>query len=184
MWLGVADERSVMTSWRLTSSARESRTGMNNYGHRAMEHWKKWLPNRYAQIEDPRMFFEDLGEQAETQMVAESRNLELQYASDLAGLGYLEKVGRLNAIRKQAEEIVLAEMVLLEPEPDADPETDEDRPPHLDPLDQWMDLTGMPRDRDHELWRMQEDETVSNEDFLAAAEAWERDLRERLNQDQ
>ncbi|MDE9363982.1 hypothetical protein PZ938_00035 [Luteipulveratus sp. YIM 133132] len=154
---------------------------MNSYGHRAMEHWKRWLPSRYALIPDPRAFFEDLGEQASAQMVAVSEQLEEQYASDLAGLGYLEKVGRLNAIRKQAEEVVLAEMVLLEPEPGTDPEPDK-QPAHLDPLSEWMDLTGMPRDRDHELWRMREDETISNEEFLAAAEAWEQSLRERLSQ--
>ena len=36
------------------------------------------------------------------------------------GEGYLDRVGRLGQARRQAEEIVLAEMILLEPEPGAD----------------------------------------------------------------
>ena len=42
------------------------------------------------------------------------------------GEGYLEKVGRLNAARMQAEEKVLAELVLLAPE---DEEEDDSLPP-------------------------------------------------------
>ena len=38
--------------------------------------------------------------------------------NDVPGEGYLGKAGRLGQARYQAEEIVLAEMVLLDPEPE------------------------------------------------------------------
>ena len=41
------------------------------------------------------------------------------YGEAPPGEDYLARVGRLNALRKQAEEIVLAELVLLPPEPGA-----------------------------------------------------------------
>jgi hypothetical protein len=45
---------------------------------------------------------------------------------DLPGEGYLEKVGRLNMARMQAEELVLREVILLEPEPET-AKTDDDQ---------------------------------------------------------
>jgi hypothetical protein len=90
---------------------------MNRYGLMAQKHWAQWLPTRYATIEDPDSFFSDLGKQ-----VAERIDgLALQLAGDdQPGEGYLGKAGRLGQARRQAEEIVLAEMVLLEPEPGTD----------------------------------------------------------------
>lgn len=90
---------------------------MNYYGEMARDHWARWLPGRYAAIEDPDSFFSDLGSQAEERIDA--------LADDLAGddqqdEDYLGKAGRLGQARRQAEEIVLSEMILLEPEPGAD----------------------------------------------------------------
>ncbi len=34
---------------------------MNRYGLMAQQHWARWLPGRYAQIEDPDSFFSELG---------------------------------------------------------------------------------------------------------------------------
>ena len=34
---------------------------MNRYGLMAQKHWARWLPARYARIEDPDSFFSDLG---------------------------------------------------------------------------------------------------------------------------
>ena len=78
-------------------------------------------PSQYALIPDPEEFFRSLGEEA-MQRVG-----ELQY--ELAGPDpkdetYLEKVGRLNASKMQAEEIVRAEM--LTPDPSVQQEEDED----------------------------------------------------------
>lgn len=99
---------------------------MNQYGAMAQRHWQRWLPHRYSQIPDPESFFAELGEE----VAARIGDLTLQLAGpDPAGESYLDKVGRLNMARQQAEEIVLREQVLLEPEPgaDLDPQDPEDR---------------------------------------------------------
>ena len=95
---------------------------MNDYGRLAMMHWRRWLPTRYATIQDPEVFFSTLGRQAENQVLDLAEQLE---GPDLPGEGYLEKVGRLNMARMQAEELVLREVILLEPEK-ADTDDDED----------------------------------------------------------
>jgi hypothetical protein len=90
---------------------------MNRYGVMAQKHWARWLPARYAQIEDPDSFFSNLGMQAAERI----DQLALALAGDdQPGEGYLGKAGRLGQARHQAEEIVLTEMILLEPEPGAD----------------------------------------------------------------
>jgi hypothetical protein len=90
---------------------------VNHYGDMAQEHWARWLPHQYAAIEDPDSFFLDLGNRA-SERIAE---LASEFAGDRRpGEGYLERVGRLGQARRQAEEIVLREMILLEPEPGAD----------------------------------------------------------------
>jgi hypothetical protein len=87
---------------------------MNRYGLMAQKHWAQWLPTRYATMEDPDSFFSDLGNQVAERI----DSLALQLAGDdQPGEGYLGKAGRLGQARRQAEEIVLADMVLLEPEP-------------------------------------------------------------------
>jgi len=95
---------------------------MNRYGLMAQNHWARWLPARYAQIEDPDSFFLELG----TQTAERIDHLALQLAGDdQPGEGYLGKAGRLGQARHQAEEIVLAEMILLEPEPGASEEPED-----------------------------------------------------------
>jgi len=90
---------------------------MNHYGSMAQRHWAKWLPRQYATIENPDSFFTDLGDRA-SDRIAE---LADQFAGDPPpGEEYLDRVGRLGQARRQAEEIVLHEMILLEPEPGAD----------------------------------------------------------------
>jgi hypothetical protein len=90
---------------------------MNHYGSMAQRHWARWLPGRYAMIGNPGSFFSDLGNQA-SDRIAE---LADRFAGDQPpGEEYLDRVGRLGQARRQAEEIVLHEMILLEPEPGAD----------------------------------------------------------------
>lgn len=87
---------------------------MNQYGEMARSHWARWLPSRFATIEDPRSFFTRLGEEAAGRI----SDLAYQLAGDdQPGEGYLGKAGRLGEARHRAEQIVLAEMILLEPEP-------------------------------------------------------------------
>jgi hypothetical protein len=90
---------------------------MNHYGQMARRHWARWLPRHYAAVEDPDKFFTDLGNRA-SDRIAE---LAEQFAGSVPPAeGYLDRVGRLGQARRQAEEIVLAEMILLEPEAGAD----------------------------------------------------------------
>ena len=94
---------------------------MNTYGKFAQEAWKTTAPAEYALIPDPNQWFESLGEEA-AQRVGE---LMMELAGpDPVGETYLEKVGRLNASKMQAEEIVRAEM--LTPDPSVQQEDDED----------------------------------------------------------
>lgn len=90
---------------------------MNYYGQMAQRHWARWLPRQYAAIEDPGSFFSDLGSRAETRIDELADQLA---GDDPPGEGYLARAGRIGQARRQAEEIVLAQMILLEPEPEAD----------------------------------------------------------------
>jgi hypothetical protein len=98
----------------------------NRYGTQAMTHWRKWLPNLYSELTNPEQYFTDLGLRVETEIA--------DLAAELAGddpptpESYLDKVGRLNAARMRAEEIVLREEVLLEPEPGAGQDPNADQP--------------------------------------------------------
>jgi hypothetical protein len=93
---------------------------MNQYGRQALRHWKQNLPQRYAQIPDPDLFFSDLGEQMAQQVEQLSDAIA---GLDPPGEGYLSKVGRLNQARLAAEEQVVREML---------PASDEEQEPTPD----------------------------------------------------
>lgn len=156
-----------MASSHLTCGVVERQQLMNGYGQQAMTHWQRWLPNRYSQVKDPQVFFTRLGEQAEQQIEDLSLSLEAQQRDRLKSAGYLERVGVLNALQKQATEVVMSEFL-----PDPEPEMLEVEDPSPDPLDQWMGRDGMPKDRSHPLWAMAEDENVSPEAFRSALREW------------
>lgn len=85
---------------------------MNRYGRLAQQHWAATDPTAYQEIADPEKFFQRLGEQAEQQI----QDLQTTLAGpDPAGEQYLEKVGRLNMARLQAEEQILEELILIAP---------------------------------------------------------------------
>ncbi len=86
---------------------------MNQYGLRARDHWARWLPRRYAQIQDPDSFFASLGEQAAEQIADLMMDLA---GDDPPGEEYLVKMGRLGMARLRAEEIVLNDLILPPPE--------------------------------------------------------------------
>ena len=88
---------------------------MNEYGAMARDHYRRWRPEAYAQITDPESYFTDLGDRVAQEIADLWAELRAR-AGNPPGEGYLARVGRLNALRKQAEEIVLAELVLLPPE--------------------------------------------------------------------
>ena len=90
---------------------------MNRYGTRAREHWQRYRPSEYAQIQDPTTFFTRLGEE----MSARINALSLSLAGDDPGdEGFLEKVGRLNMSRLQAEDQVMREMLAPSEEDEAE----------------------------------------------------------------
>ena len=96
---------------------------MNTYGKFAQEAWKTTAPAEYALIPDPVQWFESLGEEA-AQRVGE---LMMELAGpDPVGETYLEKVGRLNASKMQAEEIVRAEMLTPDPSVQEEPEEEDE----------------------------------------------------------
>ena len=96
---------------------------MNTYGKFAQEAWKTIAPAEYALIPDPVQWFEVLGEEA-AQRVGE---LMMELAGpDPVGETYLEKVGRLNASKMQAEEIVRAEMLTPDPSVQEEPEEEDE----------------------------------------------------------
>ena len=89
---------------------------MNRYGRTAQAYWETYLPSRVAAIPraEREAFFSQLGRDVEEQVVT----LQPQLAGpDPAGEGFLEKVGRLNNARSRAEEMVMADLVYLPPEP-------------------------------------------------------------------
>jgi hypothetical protein len=91
---------------------------VNQYGEIACRHWVRWLPERFAAIENPEAFFNGLGEEAEQRITTLAWDLA---GDDPPGEGYLDKAGRLGEARHRAEQIVLAEMILLPPETRAGP---------------------------------------------------------------
>ena len=100
---------------------------MNKYAHMAARHWERFLPDRLKEIPETERtaFFTGLGEQAAVQI----EELQMRLAGpDPVGEGYLEKVGRLNAARMQAEEIVLRELILVEPTHAPEQEEDDSLP--------------------------------------------------------
>lgn len=103
---------------------------MNRYGEMAQQHWARWLPGRYAAIEDPDSFFSEIGERAEARIDHLADTLA---GDDQPGEGFLGKAGRLGEARHRAEQIVLTEEILLPPEPGADPDEEAGDRPELGP---------------------------------------------------
>lgn len=99
---------------------------MNKYGDQALEHWRTFLPTRFAAIEDPETYFTDWGEEIGSQII----ELADQLAGPTpAGEEFMQRVGRLNMARMQAEEKVLTEQVLLPAEPGSPMDEDSDQAP-------------------------------------------------------
>jgi hypothetical protein len=119
---------------------------MNRYGEMARSHWQEWLPARYAAIQEPDSFFSSIGEEA--QMLID------ELADQIAGPGqpgegYLERAGRLTAARKQAEEIILPQAVLPEPESPQESQTPTaGRPESVSPSHPaWAEVNAEQRER-------------------------------------
>jgi hypothetical protein len=94
---------------------------MNRYGVIAQRHWARWLPGQYATISDPESFFTTLGEEVARQI----DDLTDELVSEIKQSdSYLAHVGRLFAARAIAEELILPQRVLPDPELAADNQDD------------------------------------------------------------
>lgn len=80
---------------------------MNKYGRLAQRHWQRWLPTRYAQIQDPESFFTGLGDQIEDQV---TQAAEASVRAQPEATDYLARVGQLSMARLAAEEAAMAQL--------------------------------------------------------------------------
>lgn len=79
---------------------------MNKYAAMLRQQWEIADPSYVQSLEDPTEHFAQMGEQVQNEILELLPTLE---GTDPAGETYLQKVGRLNAARLQAEEVVLTE---------------------------------------------------------------------------
>jgi hypothetical protein len=123
---------------------------MNRYGVIAQRHWAQWLPRQYAAISDPESFFTTLGEEVARQIDDLTDELvgEINQSDS-----YLAHVGRLFAARAIAEELILPQRVLPDPELAADnqhdlPPESRERPIVVDrDHPQWAEVDAEQRER-------------------------------------
>ncbi|MGZ2361515.1 hypothetical protein LRE75_33360 [Streptomyces sp. 372A] len=99
---------------------------VNQYGRRAQQHWQKFRPGRIAEIDDPEAFFTELGIDVQDEVRIRWTGERLS-APGVAGESFLERAGRLQQLRHDAEREVLRELLLLPAEDDVDLADD----PHL-----------------------------------------------------
>ena len=76
---------------------------MNRFGRLAQDRWKALAPVAYAQLEDPSRHFSTLGEEAEKAWIDLADQLT---GPDIGGESSWQKVGRINAAKQQAMEII------------------------------------------------------------------------------
>jgi hypothetical protein len=91
----------------------------------AEEHYRKFLPKTYAELSNPQEFFQNLEDEADSQIDDLSDRLA---GEDPPGEEFLAKAARLRSARQRAEELVMRETVLLDPatvEPEQEPEDQE-----------------------------------------------------------
>jgi hypothetical protein len=110
------------SSWRLTSApAAKKLSEMNRYGRQLMRQMQQSDPARFASLPDPDQHFTIVGEQ----LAVEIEQLAQSIAGpDRPGETYLEKVGRLNMARLNAESDLIAEAMIRDPEIDQRPADD------------------------------------------------------------
>ena len=136
---------------------------MNHYGALAQSHWQQHLPSRYARLADPQTFFNSLGNQISEMVQTLTDSQMSRERNDLNAMQDLERIGRINAIRKSAEEQAFAELIWPEgstseesPEDSSDP-----RRWSLQKREAWLAQQGivnlpqgglMPADPNHPLW--------------------------------
>jgi hypothetical protein len=86
---------------------------MNRYGAMAKSHWQEWMPSRYRRLENPDRFFEQLGEQAQTELEA---LVTATLATEPADLPERERDGWRAMARLNAEDQIIRELILIPPD--------------------------------------------------------------------
>jgi len=95
---------------------------MNRYGRMAYDHASQHQPKSFASMADPITLFSRLGEEVENRVTT----LRDQLLGSLRPSESLEDYRQRGyQARRQAEEVVLAEMVWTEPEPTTHPDDDQ-----------------------------------------------------------
>lgn len=79
------------------------------YLEQVRTYFRNYLPSRVATLEDPESYFAELAEAIAEQVATVSTQLEV--TSRLPEESYLQRVGRLNAVRAQAQELALTEIL-------------------------------------------------------------------------
>lgn len=135
---------------------------MTHYQTLAQTHWERYAPTRVANLPDPTLFFQELGAQVHQQVTELAASLA---GPDLPQETTLQKAGRLNAARMQAEEVVLTELVWIQ-HPELSPtETREawelDRTP-----DSWLASWA------EKIQESPQDQTPSTEELAELAAEW------------
>lgn len=189
LWrLEVVDDVMMTSPPFSTSGAMERQISMNHYGALAERHWKTHRPSQYSTLEDPTAFFTDLGEQISLQVQDLQSTWEAEQRAELNALPDLTRMGRLNAIRKSAEESVYAELIWPESSLETEPEqttegsgvsgtSREDRLWSLGAIED-EDGALMPANRQHPLWGLwatsTKDEATQQEkdSFTSAYREW------------
>lgn len=107
---------------------------MNKYGNLLQQQWTAADPTYVSSQSDPTTHFAQMGERVQDEVQELLPSLE---GTDQPGETYLQKVGRLNAARQQAEEIVLSEYQPPSVTPEQDEPEDWDEMSH-DEQESWI----------------------------------------------
>jgi len=143
---------------RVPGKAWPRRNMMNIYGLQAQESWKNADLARFERLDNPTEFFTGLGEQVGARVLEITLALEV---SSPPAEGYLDQVGRLTAIKRQAEEVAFSELVTIDYVPTGD-EAREDWEgwrPSDSALAEWA-------------WQQQDNEKLSWPEMVDLAEQW------------
>ena len=83
---------------------------MNSYGRAALAHWREHLPGQYGMLPDPLAYFTRLGEKAERQ-AGELTDAMALAGTPVGGETDAQRAHRLLAVKDEAEQIVLGELI-------------------------------------------------------------------------
>jgi hypothetical protein len=138
-----------MMDLQITPTVRDM---MNKYATQISDRWMRIAPARYSTLENPELFFEELG-QLVLVRVDELSNSLPEAGPARTTETYLQSVARLNSVRRQAEEIALSELEWPTPELSQDELRDEweaTSTPEQSLLEWASNLEGIPVDEELE----------------------------------